>query len=532
MARKSDLVTAPLLRPSSVTAGPRNRADHISLNLSNINKDDVPPSELQQRREKFAYFEKRCSKVAQSVFLGSDAVARNRATLKTEGITHVVNCAAHICLNYFEDELTYYTMWLQDTPAEEITSLLYSAIDFIDAAIESGGRVFIHCSQGVSRSSTFAIAYLMYREGASYDATYQAVKAVHGIANPNMGFACQLLQWHKRRMSGSPAEPSRLYRLAPHSDKSARKIVPKHASSTNLEALDSRGAFVLHTPTALFIWRGTTSTAELLEAAVVAARQLVMYEGSVEPQLENEGQESDAFLEAIGATARFTSPMFNASYDKEYEIHTTSLAPDYVPPAPGMALAQLRGSGGGITRQQPNGRFVTEPAPKPAPAPLAAVPRVTDVMPSPRGPAPTRIFENTPRVADPMATPRGHPSDAESMKLAAPSVAAAAAPPPVVSQVELYEYPDLEKLTLFDCDDLLSSDVFALVVRPKKGQPIIFIWIGNDYNMDTGKTAVEQGEQIAQEVADGLSIEVQAKNVKVEVDGAESSEFWGWFEDG
>eukprot|EP00976_Prorocentrum_cordatum_P088822 1187490-Prorocentrum_minimum.AAC.2 len=35
----------------------------IALNLSNITRDDVPPSELQLRREKFAYFEKRCSPV-------------------------------------------------------------------------------------------------------------------------------------------------------------------------------------------------------------------------------------------------------------------------------------------------------------------------------------------------------------------------------------------------------------------------------------------------------------------------------------
>jgi hypothetical protein len=48
---------------------PEERPNHnanlkpISLNLANINRDDVAPSELQLRREKFAYFEKRCSPV-------------------------------------------------------------------------------------------------------------------------------------------------------------------------------------------------------------------------------------------------------------------------------------------------------------------------------------------------------------------------------------------------------------------------------------------------------------------------------------
>ena len=72
--------------------------------------------------------------------------------------------------------------------------------------------------QGVSRSSSSAISYIMYARGESYDKVYASVKAVHGIANPNMGFACQILQWHKRRASGNPADPPRLYRLQPQSE--------------------------------------------------------------------------------------------------------------------------------------------------------------------------------------------------------------------------------------------------------------------------------------------------------------------------
>ena len=85
--------------------------------------------------------------VAPNIFLGSDAVARNGDQLRSEGITHVVNCAAHICSNYFEGELTYRTLWLTDTPGEDITAVLYDSLDFIDNALNSGGRVFIHCSQ-------------------------------------------------------------------------------------------------------------------------------------------------------------------------------------------------------------------------------------------------------------------------------------------------------------------------------------------------------------------------------------------------
>ncbi len=84
-----------------------------SLDLSALPRDEGPPSELQARREKFAYFEKHCSEVSEGLFLGSDAVARSRETLRDARITHVVNCVGNLYPSYFKDELTYQTLFLQ-----------------------------------------------------------------------------------------------------------------------------------------------------------------------------------------------------------------------------------------------------------------------------------------------------------------------------------------------------------------------------------------------------------------------------------
>lgn len=51
--------------------------------------------------------------------------------------------------------------------------------------------MLIHCSQGVSRSVTLAIAYLMWRNGQTFDEAFAAVKTARGVANPNIGFVCQ-----------------------------------------------------------------------------------------------------------------------------------------------------------------------------------------------------------------------------------------------------------------------------------------------------------------------------------------------------
>ena len=61
-----------------------------------------------------------------------------------------------------------------------------------DSAIASGGRVLVHCQEGISRSSTILIAYLMARQGLSLQDAYGWVKAQRKQIFPNLGFWRQL----------------------------------------------------------------------------------------------------------------------------------------------------------------------------------------------------------------------------------------------------------------------------------------------------------------------------------------------------
>ncbi len=60
------------------------------------------------------------------------------------------------------------------------------------AARQGGGCVLVHCSQGVSRSAALSIGYLMWKLGQPYQEVADLVKAIRGVTNPNIGFACQV----------------------------------------------------------------------------------------------------------------------------------------------------------------------------------------------------------------------------------------------------------------------------------------------------------------------------------------------------
>lgn len=246
--------------------------------------------------------------------------------------------------------------------------MLYDVFDFIEGA--RGGRVFVHCSQGVSRSTTLAIAYRMWKEGRAYEDIFAEVKRMRGVANPNIGFICQLLQWHKRRTD--EAAVHRLYRIAPQSPSAPLYLVPKLAGVTPA-ALDPRGAFVLHAGREVFIWIGAQCPEAFATAARRVAGQLHRYEGaSEEAQVVVQGQEPEAFWAALSvpsaaqACTPTTAPSSHRNpgkviaegpspepkYDRDFDLYTRSLNPGAGFGGPGDSCDSAR-SGRKTPRDQP-----------------------------------------------------------------------------------------------------------------------------------------------------------------------------------
>ncbi|EKX41274.1 hypothetical protein GUITHDRAFT_74911, partial [Guillardia theta CCMP2712] len=138
-----------------------------------------------------------CTRVEDFLFVGGVAVAQNLELLKGVGITHILNCAGLSSENFFPESFQYTTLYLNDAASEDITCHVYRVVRLIQAVKQTGGKILVHCHQGVSRSCAFCIAFLIHDYSLSYEDAFLRVKERRGICNPNAGFAAQLMTWSK-----------------------------------------------------------------------------------------------------------------------------------------------------------------------------------------------------------------------------------------------------------------------------------------------------------------------------------------------
>ena len=119
--------------------------------------------------------------------------------------------------------------------------------------------MLIHCNQGVSRSCSFCIAYIMWDQGLPYIAAHDLVKAKRPVCSPNVGFAAYLLAWAKQRparptsnnsgsgMGEAAGAVSQLYRMAIHGIQDPTTVVPKicrEPSDCQVRFMITKSAFV------------------------------------------------------------------------------------------------------------------------------------------------------------------------------------------------------------------------------------------------------------------------------------------------
>jgi len=122
------------------------------------------------------------------LWLGNAVNARNLSELeKWTQVTHILNMATEVKC-FYPDKFKYRKFELYDFADQDISSILEEAVDWVEEARKANGVILVHCVQGMSRSTSIVIGYLMKYKDMSFDDAFKHVKARRSIAKPNKGF--------------------------------------------------------------------------------------------------------------------------------------------------------------------------------------------------------------------------------------------------------------------------------------------------------------------------------------------------------
>lgn len=396
--------------------------------------------------------------------------------LNLHGITHVINCAGLVCGNYHPNRVDYTTFFLLDSAHQDIIPLFYETRLLIDDVRASGGRTFIHCHQGVSRSATVVIAYIMACGGLSYDEAFRFVRSIRGVTSPNTGFICQLMEFQKQlqragdlyRRAGvdqprpipmgtflSSNEP-KLFRISPLTRVDSKRLVAR-AVECSAESLDPRAVFVLqdtrNPPYQVFVFAGPKTPAALQRPAIAAALRfctyLTKYECMPAPWSVSDYGDADgtaSWLSFCAALQGIVIPSNPSEFELE-DIKSTVFVD--VPQSP-MELPQTH--------------VVTSDIAIALDAPESVAGQMRAEVGLDRTPQ-TEI-----RAAAGVLTPRGDASDIEESDVFSECGAGV---------LYVYDADEWDTVLLFDSDDLVPDTAVALVHYESCR---VVVWVGEDWD--------------------------------------------------
>ncbi|CAG5123930.1 unnamed protein product [Candidula unifasciata] len=137
--------------------------------------------------------------VYDGIFIGEGDSAQSISCMRRLGVTHVLNAAQgtdifHVNTSqatYTRAKLYFLGIEATDFINFDLSKHFLTAANFIEAALQAGGKVFVHCVQGVSRSATLVIAYLMIKKHMTVQEALRLVREKREIC-PNPGFLQQL----------------------------------------------------------------------------------------------------------------------------------------------------------------------------------------------------------------------------------------------------------------------------------------------------------------------------------------------------
>jgi len=123
------------------------------------------------------------------------------------GITHILS----VCPESFLIEINpqnHLKITVNDSEYEDLLIHLPKACQFIQKALDEGGRILVHCVMGVSRSATVLSAFLMQSKHITASQALEFIRTRRPCIQPNYGFIKQLDAFAQCDYHPSPQNPA------------------------------------------------------------------------------------------------------------------------------------------------------------------------------------------------------------------------------------------------------------------------------------------------------------------------------------
>lgn len=144
---------------------------------------------------RFAKADSEPAEVRPRLYVGSIGAAENIQTLQKLGVSHILSLGDKdmfsLLISTKEAALTNLQVTISDKASEDLSMHVEACTEFIDEGLSKGGCL-VHCFQGKSRSVGIVAAYLMKREGLTYERALETIRIVRPRGCPNIGFSLQL----------------------------------------------------------------------------------------------------------------------------------------------------------------------------------------------------------------------------------------------------------------------------------------------------------------------------------------------------
>ncbi|KRX05885.1 hypothetical protein PPERSA_03822 [Pseudocohnilembus persalinus] len=148
--------------------------------------------------QKISHQNSHSSQILEWLYLGAERNANNHKELTVRtNINMILNTATEV-QNYYPEQFEYMKIDLFDSVSQDLLPYFEQGIEYIKTAKDNNKRILVHCIQGISRSASFVLAYLMKHEKMTLKEAFQLVKSKRSIARPNPKFVESLLKFEQQ----------------------------------------------------------------------------------------------------------------------------------------------------------------------------------------------------------------------------------------------------------------------------------------------------------------------------------------------